>query len=253
MYVQTTLNFQKPVCKKKIHRNIPISCGKPEKEGCKPQTEECDSTKKVCFTAKCRTTKTVCSPQPPKKECGYTTTSDCNHDHKDYQGEQGEGNRCFEIVNWTCMDIPQPDKCIEVEVPPVVECQPVLCPPSTSDLPSENCIVSNITNISQQIVEKCELVKENVCENQQTLSCEDVPQTTCKECKTFPKVTKKCRTKPTKKCKTVEKIIMIPEIKEHCEEKCFHKTKNVCKKVPFQQCKPVEEEIIKQKPEKVCW
>ena len=124
MYVQTTLNFQKPVCKKKIHRNIPISCGIAEKEGCKLQTEECDSTKKVCFTAECGTTKTECTPQPPKKECGYTTTSDCSHDLKKSlkkaERETGEdGNRCFEIVHWTCMDIPQPDKCIEVEVPPV--------------------------------------------------------------------------------------------------------------------------------------
>ena len=228
-------------------RHIPLSQG--EKEGCMLQTEKCDKSKKVCFTAAPGYNKMVCTPQPPKKECAYTQVNCATRNG--HKGEHDEGGKCFDVLK--CTEIPQPDKCIQVRVPPVVECQPILCPPSPSDVLDENCFFSNITNISQQIVEQCEVLQEKVCENQKTEICEGVPQTTCKECKTHPKVTKECRTKPTKECIIVEKTVVEPQVEEICEEKCSDITNEVCRKEPYQKCKTEKEEVIKLVPQEYCF
>ena len=59
---------------------------------------------------------------------------------------------------------------------------------------SEICISSTTAEISQECVEKCETVKENVFENKMVQKCKDLSTTTCKmvqKCEKVPKVNDK--------------------------------------------------------------
>ena len=74
------------------------------------------------------------------------------------------------------------------QIDPVETCEATIACESDE---SEICISSTIAEISQECVEKCETVKENVCENKMVQKCEDVSMTTCKlvqKCEKVPKV-----------------------------------------------------------------
>ena len=75
-----------------------------------------------------------------------------------------------------------------MQIEPVEICEAAIACDSDE---SEICISSTIAEISQECVEKCETVKENVCENKMVQKCEDVSMTTCKlvqKCEKVPKV-----------------------------------------------------------------
>ena len=80
------------------------------------------------------------------------------------------------------------NNCLHLQIEPVEICEAAIACDSDE---SEICISSTIAEISQECVEKCETVKENVCENKMVQKCEDVSTTTCKmvqKCEKVPKV-----------------------------------------------------------------
>ena len=74
------------------------------------------------------------------------------------------------------------------QIDPVETCEATIACESDE---SEICISSTIAEISQECVEQCETVMENVCENKMVQKCEDLSTTTCKmvqKCEQVPKV-----------------------------------------------------------------
>ena len=85
----------------------------------------------------------------------------------------------------------QKNNCLCFQIDPVETCEAIIaCESDKSGI----CISSTIAEISQECVEKCETVKENVCENKMDQKCEDLSTTTCKmvqKCEKVPKVNNK--------------------------------------------------------------
>ena len=135
------------------------------------------------------------------------------------------GHCCFNGCGNTCLKITP--KC---KPETVTECKEIEIPP----------------------VQKCIIVKENVCEHKISQQCREESVQICKECKKIPTVTTVCREKVVKDCKLVDKWVDKTVTKEVCENKCTNVISKDCKQVPYKECKQVPEEITKEIEKKYC-